>query len=622
MSGERLENLAAACPAATAPNLNALWSRVLVDELVRSGLEQVVISPGSRSAPLVFQFAAHPEVRDHSVIDERSAAWFALGLARAGGKPVALLCTTGTAAANYFPAICEAERDRIPLLVLTAARPPEDHDCGVQQVMNQTCLYGSHARAFHALPLPELAAGKLAAVRALMARAWHQTRFPQAGPVHLDIPFRKPLEPVTAAPGQPGHVPTGVDAETTRVINGRDAGRPWLQIDAPVMSAMPEQIESLAALIDASHRPLIVAGASAFPTKWREPLRKLAEAAAIPVLASPQSGLRHWRGRGANLLASGDLLAGGGFYLRQPAPDLVLHLGSAPLGWALQDLLGCCQTATHVVISDSGHLDDPEHCADLQLIAEPGNLFVGLHARVGPPPDARRRWLAAHQRAETRSLARLRELLDPGTELSAPGAWNRIGRILPAGSALVTSSSMVVRDLDCFMAAAGQDLEVHFNRGLNGIDGVVATALGVAAARKLRGKAEPTLLVIGDIALRHDLGALPLAAELGLDLTVVVIDNDGGEIFDYLPGVAFPQIHRRHFTTALGRPVTDLLPRSIDWEAPESLPALADCLTRSLHASGLRVIRVATRRPHDRRLRDAISTEMQRLHSGGNLAGT
>lgn len=622
MNGEKRDTAPGIpCPVAT-PNVNALWSHILIDELVRSGLEHVVISPGSRSAPLVFQFAAHPRIQDHSVVDERSAAWFALGLARAGGKPVALLCTTGTAAANYFPALCEAERDRIPLLVLTAARPQEDHDCGVQQVMDQTRLYGSHVRAFHCLPQPELSAEKLAALRALAARAWHGCQFPLAGPVHLNIPFRKPLEPVAVGPGQPDHVPAEPDPEISRIVQGPDNGAPWLRIASPETGTRPEDVKALAALIAASHRPLLLAGADVRGVRWRRSVRELAEAAGMPVLAAPQSGLRHWCERGNHILAGGDLLAEGGFYQRQAAPDLILHLGSAPLGWAMQALARRCTDAKHVVISDSSHLNDPEHRADWQLVGDPGHLFDAVRERIPAPPDTRLRWLAAHLRAEHQALGRLQELLDGETGLSSPGIWNRIGRALPGGAALITSSSMVVRDLDCFMCAAGQDLEVHFNRGLNGIDGVVATALGIALARSARGICAPTLLVIGDVALRHDLGSLPLAESLGLDLSVVVIDNDGGEIFDYLPGSAFPEIHRRHFTTGLGRPITDLVPRSIACHTPDSPAALTRMLADSLKAPGLQVLRAATSRRHDQHLRETIRGEMQRLHAGGHLYGT
>lgn len=622
MNSKRPESPARRSTAPVAPNVNALWSRIIVDELARCGVEHVVISPGSRSAPLVFQFAEHPNITDHSVVDERSAAFFALGLARASGTPVALLCTSGTAAANYFPAICEAGRDRIPLLVLTGTRPAEDQDCGVQQVMDQTRLYGAQVRAFHSLPQPEISSEKLAALRSRIARAWHESRFPQAGPVHLDIPFRKPLEPVEVRPEHPDHVAATLDREILDIVRGRARGLPWLQIADPVDEPDSDNIELLVGQINQSHRTLIVAGAAGLSSSWRNELRQFAENACIPVLAAPQSGLRHWGERGAHVMATGDLLAGGNFYPRHGLPDLVLHLGSAPLTWPLQELMRQTRAAPHIVISDSAQLDDPEHRASHQFIGDPGRLFRAMIDRIGAPPAERRRWQAAHLRAEQQSLAALDQVLTEQRELTAPDLWRRIGQALPQGSALFTSSSMVVRDLDCFMAAAAQDLEVHFNRGLNGIDGAVATALGVAAARRALGVEKPTLLVIGDVALRHDLGSLPLAAELGLDLAVVVIDNAGGEIFDYLPGAAFPETHRRHFTTASCHGASGLLPAAVGHTTPGSPAEFSRNLTDALHASGLNVIIARTSRPHDQQLRTEIAAKMLRIHAGSHLSRT
>jgi len=588
--------------AAAAPNLNTLWARVLVDELARAGLRHVCISPGSRSAPLVFAFAEHPDIVDHSIVDERSSAFFALGLARALGEPVALLCTSGTAAANFLPAICESGRDRIPLLVLTGARPPEDHDCGVQQVMDQHHLYGRQVRAFHALPQPEVRADKLAALRSLLDRALALTRGPEPGPVHLDIPFRKPLEPVDVAPDHPDRVPTVLDAGTEQAIDGRPERAPWLRIGTGPASIDEPALECLADWIGHSRRALLIAGADVRGPGYREALRDFAEHAGIPVFAEPASGLRHWRERGDNTIAAADLLAA----TAELKPDLLLYTGSAPLNWAMQDLSREPGRARHVVISDSPALADPNHRASLQIIGSPAVVFESLRRRVPEPALDRRHWLDRLRRRDVNIRAMLNHRLDPEPALSAPAFWHRLGGHLPEHAALLVSSSMVVRDLDCFMATANQTLEVHFNRGLNGIDGVVSTALGVAMARRAAGITAPTVLVIGDVALRHDLGALPLAGELGLDLTVIVLDNDGGEIFDYLPSAEFDEVHRRHFVTERGRPITGLIPRSIPVLEPSSPASLDAALRDTLGASGLHLVRVQTHREHDQRLRAAL----------------
>jgi len=586
------------------PNLNTLWARVLVDELARAGLGQVVISPGSRSASLVFQFALHPGIADHSVVDERAAAFFALGMARSSGQPVALVCTTGTAAANYLPAVCEASRDRIPLLLLTAARPPQDHDCGVSQVMQQTCLYGPHVRGFHALGHPGLDAAKIAALRQQLALAWAQAIGPEPGPVHLDISFSKPLEPVQVKPDHRDFVPETLPQALADSVAGRADGAPWLRVTAPRLAASDPSIQRLHRLIETSRRPLLIAGADPRGRDRRGAIRDFAERFGVPVLAAPASALRHWSKRGDHVLACLELAP-----VEWPVeqPDLIVRTGAAPLNWNLERRLRDAAGTAQIVISESPALADPEHGACEQIVCDPADLFERL-ARLDPgETGARRGWLSNNQYAERRILAILDRELDPESgNWSAPGIWHRLGQLLPDDAALLCSSSMVVRDFDRYMGGCWRDLEVYFNRGLNGIDGVVATAMGLAMARKSRRQSEPTVLVIGDVALRHDLGALPMAAELGLDLSVVVIDNDGGEIFDYLPSVDFGEIHERHFLTRRREPLGAMIPRAIELIETSDFAGFEQAVAASLRTPGLQLIRAATRRDIDQRIRASI----------------
>jgi len=588
------------------PNANTLWAGILVDELARCGLRDACISPGSRSAPLVFQFAAHPDITDYSIIDERSAAFFALGLARASGRPVALLCTSGTAGANYFPAICEAAQDSIPLLVLTGDRPPEDHDCGAQQVMQQAGMYGDHVRWHHQTAQPEVTNHKLAYLRSLACRALHRTRFPQPGPVHIDVPFRKPLEPVQVSAEHPDHVSESALEAANTVIRGRVDGAPWVRIHAPPGMPDEEAADRLAAALDRSQRPLIIAGADPTGVRYRGALSELAERGAIPVLAEPASGLRHWTGRGANVIGAGDLIAGSALHARHGLPDLVIRTGSAPLTWAIQALLSNCRDAVHMAVSGGQTLVDPEHVVQEQLIADPALLFDLAGERVAPPGSGRHAWLQAHRDFEKRAVAELRACIDENTEFSAPRMWHTLGALLPEGCGLYFSSSMLVRHLDTFMSAHDRDLDIHFNRGLNGIDGVVSTASGIAAGRGSIERKAPTVLVIGDVALRHDAAALLLALEMKLDLTVIVVDNDGGEIFEYLPSAGFGEVHRKHFATSGATPVSRAIPRGIDMLEPSDWSDFDALVTDSLSAGGLRVIRFPTSRRLDHKLRGEL----------------
>lgn len=596
------------------PNVNTLWARVFVDELARCGLRNVCISPGSRSAPLVFQFAAHPDIADHSIIDERSAAFFALGMARASGRPVALLCTSGTAGANYFPAICEAEQDNIPLLVLTGDRPPEDHECGAQQVMKQAGMYGEHVRWHHQTAQPEATPDKLAYLRSLACRALHRCRFPQPGPVHIDLPFRKPLEPVKVAAGHPDHVSESAMEDAAAVVGGRADGAPWVRIHASKSLPDETSIISLAEALDRSRRPLIVAGAGQAGAGYRDALSALAERAAVPVFAEPASGLRHWKDRGSSIIGAGDLIAGSTLYSREGMPDLVIRIGSAPLTWAMQKLLGDCRDARHLAVSAGSTLVDPEHGVHEQLIADPAALFDAARRRVVSPDGARRAWLHAHREAEHRAVAALGDRLAETPEFSAPRMWHALGALLPDGCGLYFSSSMLVRHLDTFMCAHARDLQVYFNRGLNGIDGVVSTACGIALgrARGARDTPSPTLLVIGDVALRHDATALLLALEMQLDLTVIVVDNDGGEIFEYLPSAGFGEVHRKHFATSGATPVARAVPRAVDVLEPTDWDEFARLASDGISAGGLRVIRFPTSRRLDHRLRGELVEHVRR----------
>lgn len=595
-----------------AANVNTLWSHLLVDELQRSGLSAVVICPGSRSAPLAFAFHAHPGITDYSIIDERSAAFFALGLARAQGKPVALVCTSGTATANFMPAVCEADAASVPLLVLTADRLPDDHDCGTQQVMNQMHLYGERVRWFHHLAQPEASVEKLAYVRALACRAMQLAQAPEPGPVHLNVPFRKPLEPVQLPSGATDHVPAELLQQAPEALLGRQHDRPWNVLELAARPASAATVERLCELLDNASRPLIFAGADALPVSAREALRDFAAQRQIPLLAEPTSGLRHWSARGDELIAVADAIIESGFYQQHGWPDVLIRLGRAPLLWTTQAMLKQLPAQCHQLQIGAGlRRADPLHQLAEQIVCDPATLFASAsaHRPVSAPSPVRQHWLALHQTAQQQATGALQSALQQASgELSAPGLWHELGHLLPAAAGLVVSSSMAVRNLDSFMCLHAEDLQVYFNAGLNGIDGIVSTAMGVAAGRRADATSPtaPTLLVIGDVALRHDLGALLLAAELGIDLTVLVIDNNGGEIFEYLPSAGYGAVHDKHFATVDRTPLAAMLPRAVtlhtitDWAQLRAL--LPDCL----HRSGLQLVQVPTRRRNDRRLRDQL----------------
>ncbi len=590
-----------------AANVNTLWARVLVDELVRCGLRHAVIAPGSRSAPLVFQFAERREIDDRSIIDERSAAFFALGMARSLGMPVALLCTSGTAAANFYPAVCEAGADDVPLIVLTGDRPVEDHDCGAQQVMDQRELYGNQVRMFHQLAQPEADSRKLAYLRTTACRAWHSATGPRAGPVHLDLPFDKPLEPVNALAGDRGHLGPDALRFDAPAVAGRPEGRPYLARTQLSAGFDPGDLERIAERIDGSQRPILLAGADRRGPSYRQALRRFAERAGIPVLAEAASGLRHWDARGDHVIGSFELLAEAGSVAELEA-DLVLRIGHPPLTWAAQRWLSERTGAYHLQVDRGGRILDPDRRLDEHIVGDPAAIFEALGQHVAPASAGRRSRVAALRSADRAAAEELGRALTEQDALTAPRLWHELGRLLPEDAALYFSSSMLVRHLETFMCAHRNTLAVHFNRGLNGIDGVVSTAAGIAAARRasIGPDAAPTVLVIGDVALRHDVAALLIAIEQCLDLTVVIVDNGGGEIFEYLPSANFGGIHEKHFATSESLSIAEILPRAVEMHEPADWGAFGCCITASLARPGLKVVRVATDRRADRAHRSRL----------------
>ncbi len=588
-----------------APNINTLWARCFVDELARCGLTDVCIAPGSRSTPLVEAFAAHPQIRDHSLIDERSAAFFGLGLAIATGRPVALVCTSGTAAANFTPAICEASHSAIPLLVLTADRPAHLHDCGASQAMDQGRLYGSFARFFHHVDHPEPTAEKLRYIRALACQAFHESLGPAPGPVHLNFPFRKPLESSAVPPDHRDYVDPDLARTAPLAIDGRPDGAPFRATSRGTPTLSADDARRLFDLLVKAERPLILAGADPRGTRYAAPLPELAAALSIPVIAEPTSGLRGLLEDRPNLFTTGDILFQSAFYDELGAPDLILRTGRPPLNWNAARRVRSWPQALQISLSSAPTVLDPDHLLSWAIQTDELAAIEALLDLLGhddrPPGDPM--WLKHHRVAEDAALASLAtEFQSSDRPLTAPDAWNTLATALPDGAGLFVSSSMPIRDLDTFLCGSSAALEIFANRGLNGIDGTIATGLGVAAAR-----GEPTVIVVGDVAFRHDLGSLLLASELGIDATLLVLDNGGGAIFDYLPiAETSPETFRKHFTTgdhqAFAHPPVD----PTTWQEPTTGEELRQALEDSLHTPGLQVLRVRTSAELDRRIRDEI----------------
>jgi 2-succinyl-5-enolpyruvyl-6-hydroxy-3-cyclohexene-1-carboxylate synthase len=537
------------------------FALTLVDELARAGVTDACLAPGSRSAPLALALAEHPGIAVHVHLDERSAAFFALGAAKRSGRPVVVVCTSGTAAANLHPAVLEADHARTPLLVLTADRPPELRGTGANQATDQLKLYGPAVRWFCEVGVPsdDPAAGRY--WRSLASRAWAEAAGPPAGPVHLNLAFTDPLVPLDPSQG-PGSRLAGEAAE------GRPDGAPWTAAPAGVRAAAPADVAALAEAVRASPRGLLVAG-------WGAELDPaavdaFAAAGGWPVLADPLSGAR----RGPAAISTYDGLLRAPRFAAGHRPDLVVRVGGAPTSKALTAWLDA--SVPQVLVDPAGGWLDPGRSASLRLTADPSALLAATAALLegrGPRP-APAPWLEAWLEAER--LAR--EAIDGLLEEWAEPFEGRVARDLvawmPDGGTLVVGSSMPVRDVDAF-ARPRDGLRLVANRGLSGIDGFVATALGVAAAGD-----EPVAALCGDLTLLHDASSLLGAAGRPRGAVLVVCDNDGGGIFSFLPQARLPaELFEPLFGTRHGLDLAALaaaarVPSRVVEKAADLVPAL------------------------------------------------
>ena len=499
-------------------NRNQLWGQVFAQELARSGIRDVCISPGSRSTPLALAFHAEKGLRVTTHLDERSAAFFALGVAKASRSPAVLLCTSGTAAANYFPAIVEANQARVPLLVLTADRPPELHDVGANQAIDQAHLYGRHVRWSVDVGLPNPSANRIRHLRALVCRAIARTKTWPAGPVHLNVPFQEPLEPTPV----PGDVPEDWHGGDLEARDGRP-NAPFLRISPTHPTVDEPSLDEAATILAARPNGLIVAGPRFPDDEFADAIAKLSMSTGYPVLADPVSGLRYNR-------KSRDPCVTYDAWLANPerrailTPDVIVRFGAAPTSKNL--LLWLKQQKTEqVIVSENTNFGEETNRASIVLVGDAATVAHGLAKRVKnrkPSPFANR---------VTDMERRTVELLTKETaKRSFEGALlQRLVADLPEGTELFVSSSLPIRDLDRF-AIRGNQIRVHANRGASGIDGVTSTALGIAHATGKR-----VVLVIGDLAFLHDLSALVTRHRLNLPLDIVLLDNNGGGIFEFLP---------------------------------------------------------------------------------------
>jgi len=571
-------------------NANTALASAFAEELARSGLRLAVISPGSRSTPLAVALWRQPGIEVSVIVDERSAGFFALGAAQASGEPVALLCTSGTALANYHPAVVEADESGIPLLVLSADRPSELRGIGAGQTIDQIKSFGASVRWFCEVGTHGADDGGMLHYRSVACRAVARARGEvRPGPVHLNLPWREPLAPVP--------VEGAVTATDPLALEGRGE-RPLTATTRIEQAPSDFLFEEVAGHIRGARSGVIVAGRQLDPG-LREPLARLAEAAGMPILADPTSQLRCGPHDGSHVVASYDLLLRDEGFAAAMTPDLVLRFGEMPTSKPLRAWIAA-GGADQLIVDASGGWNEPSNRAAAILRADPVALAAGWADRLGG--DAERRAPTRWLKAEAAAQAALDGALEVGTALTEPVFHRALGACHQDGDLVYTSSSMPIRDQEAFLAPSTSDLLFLSNRGANGIDGLISSGIGAT-----RATGRTTTIITGDLGLLHDLGGLAALQAVSTPVRIVVIDNGGGGIFHFLPQeTAMPE---DEFEALLGTPrgvdtakaaaLFDLPHRRLD-----SLAELPEAL-----ASGTGLIEVRT----DRRTNVEAHRELTRL---------
>ena len=487
--------------------------RAFVDELARCGMRAACTSPGSRNTPLVLSLAREQRLRSYSHVDERCAGFFALGLAKASGLPVAVTCTSGTAAAELLPAVVEAYEARVPLLLLTADRPPELRENGAGQAIDQLKLFGGAAKWFFDVGPHDASPERLRWMRTLACRAYWSALEGRPGAVHLNFALREPLVTEEQLP---------VDD------SARADGRPY--VSRPSRPAAAAALDSrLFELIAGARRGVLIAGRHERDSPLGEAAAAFTQATSWPLLADPLSGAR----RGPTAVAHYDALLREQSFANWATPDLVIRVGDLPVSKPLRSWLAKLGGARQIALDSECAWQDPASVLTDCLAIDPVDGLTQLTAALAQSDDGAgsssdEDWLARWRSADELAAEALLGILSEG--LSEPAVAAELGVLLPEQATLFVASSMPVRDIETFWPVRADPPRALCNRGANGIDGTVSSAFGAAAAGD-----GPVVLLIGDVALAHDIGGLLAARRTGLKLTIVLIDNDGGGIFDFLP---------------------------------------------------------------------------------------
>ncbi len=559
-------------------NVNTLWSSILVETFARLGLTTAIICPGSRCTPLTIAFARHNDIETIPILDERSAAFFALGKAKKIGLPVALICTSGTAGANFYPAVIEATESRVPLIILTADRPPELRNCHAGQTIDQVKLYGNYPNWYTELALPEASLSMLKYLRQNTIQAWSRARFPFKGVVHLNLPFREPLAPI-------------IQSE----VIAKEKEFPLKEFFSHLSVTSDYQPQSYSNVISqwqSCTKGIIIAGLAQpeKPQLYSQAVAQLSHQLKFPVLAEALSPLRNYREINSYLISTYDLILRNPKLANQLVPEIIIQIGELPTSKQLRQWLEN-NSHSRYIIDPRPESFDPLHGKTIHLrtnIQQIVNCEL-LDYKPSKHFSYLQQWCDLDIQAQEKINQRMASL----SELSEAKISWLLSKTLPNATSIYLANSMSVRNAEFFWLPNNKAITPYFNRGANGIDGTLSSALGLAYGEK------NTVLLTGDLALLHDTNGFLINNKFQGHLTIILVNNNGGGIFEMLPISEFEPPFEEYFATPQKIDFAKLSQTyNIEYELITSWEQLQKTLN-PLPKQGIRLIEVPTNRKLD-----------------------
>ena len=570
------------------PDRNLSFADAFIGELGRSGVHHACICPGSRSTPLVLSLARSPHIKVWVHLDERSAAYFALGMSRTIHEPVTIVCTSGTAAANFYPAIIEAHYSHVPLLVLTADRPPELWEWGANQTIDQDRMYGEHVKWFVNMATPELTPELLRYVREMACRTVARAVESPQGPVQINFPFREPLVPDT--------IPSTLqESEGTQ-----ERGGAYTEFNIGRLQLDQEQVTRVASLLEGKEKGIIICGPqddSEFPIL----ASTLSKVLGFPILADPLSQVRCGLHDRSNVIDCYDEFLRSSKLIQALRPEVVLRFGATPTSKSLLNYLAQQPNAYQISIHESDW-QDQDHLTTEMIQTNPHQFMKELARTLVPTTNTK--WLELWSTIAEKSRATITRHLREIDEVFEGKIFSELAGLIPSKATVFAGNSMPVRDLDAFYPTSSHETKFLANRGASGIDGALSTSLGAAADTE-----DPLVTVLGDLSFYHDMNGLLAAQKFKLNTTIIVINNNGGGIFTFLPQHDHPEYFEKYFATPHGLtfgPAASLY--NLRYDKVASWTDFRKIVPEYLRVLGTKIIELKTDRERNVELHHRISS--------------